>query len=143
MTGRWRETTFVLWDVQAPSPKVPARFSRLTARLLFAEGTVQHDEGYLEGRRRARAVAPWGRCAAAAQEGTMKRGTIDRLVRDRGFGFIRGERGESVFFHRSVLAAGEFEQLKEGDRVEFEETTGEKGPKATRVHRLAREAQAA
>jgi CspA family cold shock protein len=63
----------------------------------------------------------------------MKKGTVDRVVRERGFGFIRGERGESVFFHRSALSAGEFDRLEEGEQVEFEDTMGEKGLKATRV----------
>jgi CspA family cold shock protein len=68
----------------------------------------------------------------------MKKGTIDRLVRERGFGFIRGERGESVFFHRSVLPAGEFDRLQVGDQVEFEEAAGDKGPKATRLSVVSR-----
>ncbi len=69
----------------------------------------------------------------------MKKGTIERLVRDRGFGFIRGERGESIFFHRSALPTGEFDRLEQGDRVEFEDTMGDKGPKATRVRLMSRE----
>lgn len=69
----------------------------------------------------------------------MPKGTIDRLMRDRGFGFIRGERGESIFFHRTALPAGEFDRLEQGDRVEFEDTQGEKGPRATRVRFVSRE----
>ena len=68
----------------------------------------------------------------------MKKGTIDRLMRDRGFGFIRGEGGDSIFFHRSALPAGEFDRLEPGDRVEFEETMGDKGLKATRVRLVSR-----
>ena len=68
----------------------------------------------------------------------MKKGTIDRLVRDRGFGFIRSERGESVFFHRSALPGGEFDRLEQGDRVEFEDTMGDKGLKATSVRLVSR-----
>ncbi len=49
-------------------------------------------------------------------------------------------RGESVFFHRSVLPAGEFDRLEPGDRVEFEETMGDKGLKATNVRLLGRAA---
>ena len=29
----------------------------------------------------------------------MNTGTIVRLIRDRGFGFIRMENGEEIFFH--------------------------------------------
>ncbi len=70
----------------------------------------------------------------------MKKGTIDRLVRERGFGFIRGERGESVFFHRSALPAGAFDRLEQGEQVEFEDAMGEKGLKATSVRLVGRSA---
>ncbi len=69
----------------------------------------------------------------------MKKGTIEHLVRDRGFGFIRGDHGETVFFHRSILPAGEFERLEQGDRVEFEEAMADKGPRATRLRLMRRE----
>lgn len=68
----------------------------------------------------------------------MKKGIVERLVRERGFGFIRSERGESLFFHRSALSGGEFDRLEQGDRVEFEETMGEKGLKATSVRLVSR-----
>jgi CspA family cold shock protein len=59
-------------------------------------------------------------------------GTIKRIVRDKGFGFITPDEGsDDVFFHRSKLAARvEFDELREGDRVEFQTRAGEKGPQA-------------
>ena len=60
-------------------------------------------------------------------------GTIKRVIRDRGFGFIRSTEGQEIFFHRSVLQQLTFEGLKEGDAVEFEMERGEKGPRATSV----------
>lgn len=63
----------------------------------------------------------------------MKKGIVERLVRERGFGFIRSERGESVFFHRTALPGAEFDRLEQGSRVEFEDTMGDKGLRATRV----------
>ncbi len=51
----------------------------------------------------------------------MARGTIKRLVRDRGFGFIRGEgMTEDLFFHRSAVKDINFEDLDEGESVDFE-----------------------
>ncbi len=35
----------------------------------------------------------------------MPTGTIKRLVRDRGFGFIRDDGGQEWFFHRSGVRA--------------------------------------
>ncbi len=60
-------------------------------------------------------------------------GTIKRLIRDRGFGFIRGEDGQEVFFHRSALQELDFDGLKEGEKVSFELERGNKGPRATNV----------
>jgi cold shock protein len=60
-------------------------------------------------------------------------GTIKRIIRDRGFGFIRTAEGQEVFFHRSSLQGLEFDALKEGTSVELEVERGDKGPRATNV----------
>ena len=60
-------------------------------------------------------------------------GTIKRVIRDRGFGFIRAADGQEIFFHRSALQNLDFESLREGDNVEFELERGEKGPRASNV----------
>ncbi len=62
-------------------------------------------------------------------------GTIKRIVRDKGFGFITPHDGsEDVFFHRSKLAPRlEFTDLREGEEVEFQTRPGEKGPQAFNV----------
>jgi len=59
-------------------------------------------------------------------------GTIKKIVRDKGFGFVVPDDGsDDVFFHRSRLAPKVvFEDLREGDEVEFQVTKGEKGPQA-------------
>jgi len=64
----------------------------------------------------------------------MPKGTIRRLITDRGFGFIKTEQEEDVFFHRNELQEAEFSSLKEGQEVEFEvgqERTGR--PEAVKV----------
>ncbi len=63
----------------------------------------------------------------------MATGTIKRLVRDRGFGFILGSDGTELFFHRSALVGEAFETLTEGQAVEFEVEKGDKGPRAKNV----------
>jgi cold shock protein len=60
-------------------------------------------------------------------------GTIKRVIRDRGFGFIRAADGQEVFFHRTGLQQLNFDSLREGEAVEFEMERGEKGPRATSV----------
>jgi cold shock protein len=60
-------------------------------------------------------------------------GTIKRVVRDRGFGFVRSSDGKEVFFHRNSLQQLDFEALQEGTSVEFEIEQSAKGPRATNV----------
>ena len=68
----------------------------------------------------------------------MAKGTIRRLVTDRGLWFIRTERREDLFFHRSQLEGVDFNSLREGQQVEFEVGQGRNGrTQAVRV-RLAR-----
>jgi CspA family cold shock protein len=62
----------------------------------------------------------------------MAGGTIKRIVRDRGFGFIRDEGGQEWFFHRSSVQ-GNFDELNEGQRVSFDEEPSAKGPRAGNV----------
>jgi len=59
-------------------------------------------------------------------------GTIKKLVRDKGFGFIVPDDGsDDVFFHRSRLGPKmQFDDLREGDQVQFQVRPGEKGPQA-------------
>jgi CspA family cold shock protein len=59
-------------------------------------------------------------------------GTIKKIVRDKGFGFIvPDDGGDDVFFHRSRLSPKtRFEDLRESDEVEFQVRPGEKGPQA-------------
>jgi CspA family cold shock protein len=64
-------------------------------------------------------------------------GTIKRLT-DKGFGFIAPE-GESqdVFFHFSSLSGDvRFEDMREGDKVEFDIEDSPKGPRAANVRRV-------
>ena len=50
----------------------------------------------------------------------MARGTIKKLVSDRGFGFIADESGTEIFFHRSQVADNGFDSLREGQAVTYE-----------------------
>ena len=61
------------------------------------------------------------------------KGVIKSLNLLRGFGFIRAEKGEDVFFHRSALREKDFDTLKEGTGVEFNITRGPKGLRAVSV----------
>ncbi len=62
----------------------------------------------------------------------MPQGTIKKLISEKGFGFIEGERGE-LFFHHSAVQDTPFESLSEGQTVEYTEGSGPKGPRAENV----------
>ena len=62
----------------------------------------------------------------------MPQGKIKKLVSDKGFGFIEGERGD-IFFHHSAVEGGGFDTLQEGQQVEYTEGRGPKGPRAEQV----------
>ena len=55
------------------------------------------------------------------------------MVRDRGFGFIRGDDGKEVFFHRSGLDGADYDTLAEGDTVEYVIQEGPRGARAEHV----------
>jgi CspA family cold shock protein len=62
----------------------------------------------------------------------MAEGTIKKLT-DRGFGFIRTDSGQEIFFHAQNLEGVSFEELREGQPVTFEEGRSDKGPRAEHV----------
>ncbi len=61
----------------------------------------------------------------------MPQGTIKKIIEDKGFGFIATE-GDDLFFHRNGCDSA-FEDLREGDTVEFTKAQGPKGPCAENV----------
>ncbi len=72
----------------------------------------------------------------------MPTGTIKRIVRNRGFGFIDDNQGHEYFFHRSAVQGISFDNMDEGQEVEFsvEREAGGRGPRADNI-RLVGQAQ--
>ena len=66
----------------------------------------------------------------------MSEGTVKWFNDSKGFGFISQEDGNDVFVHHSAIAAEGFRSLAEGDRVEFEQVEGPKGPQAANVRKI-------
>ena len=62
----------------------------------------------------------------------MPQGKIKKIVSDRGFGFLEGEQGD-LFFHHSEVQGVSFEELQEGQTVDYTVGEGRKGPCATAV----------
>ena len=63
----------------------------------------------------------------------MAQGTVKWFNNEKGYGFIAVDGGEDVFVHFSAIEMDGYKSLSDGQRVEFEITTGQKGPQAERV----------
>ncbi|HHI75660.1 MAG TPA: cold-shock protein [Gammaproteobacteria bacterium] len=60
-------------------------------------------------------------------------GTVKWFDNAKGYGFIERESGKDLFVHfRSIVGEGH-RSLEEGQKVEFDEVAGAKGPQAENV----------
>lgn len=66
----------------------------------------------------------------------MPTGTVKWFSAEKGFGFIAREGGEDVFVHHSAIDMTGYRNLEEGQAVEFELTTTDKGDQAQHVRPL-------
>jgi cold shock protein len=66
----------------------------------------------------------------------MAIGTVKWFNPEKGFGFITQESGPDVFVHFSAIAGDGYRNLEENDQVEFEVTSGPKGPNAANVRKI-------
>ena len=60
-------------------------------------------------------------------------GKVKWFNETKGFGFIEQDSGPDVFVHSSAIGGSGFKTLAEGQAVEFDVTTGQKGPQAANV----------
>jgi len=64
-------------------------------------------------------------------------GIIKTLVSEKGFGFIAREgEAKDLFFHSNDLKGITYNELRTGDKVNFDIVDGEKGPSAKNVERI-------
>jgi CspA family cold shock protein len=66
----------------------------------------------------------------------MTRGRVKWFDDQKGFGFIEVEDAKDVFVHHSAITRTGFKSLNEGDEVEFEMSSGPKGPSAANLKKI-------
>ncbi len=64
---------------------------------------------------------------------SLAKGTVKWFDTKKGYGFIKQPEGEDVFVHYSGILGKGFKSLRAGEEVEFEITSGPKGPQAINV----------
>jgi ribosomal subunit interface protein len=65
---------------------------------------------------------------------TPPEGTVLRIFPEEGFGFLAGEDGRELYFHRNSVLDPGFEALAVGARVRYAEEQGFEGPQASTVN---------
>lgn len=63
----------------------------------------------------------------------MESGKVKWFNESKGFGFIEREGEEDVFVHYSAIQSKGYKSLAEGQKVEFEVVTSQKGIQASNV----------
>jgi CspA family cold shock protein len=63
-------------------------------------------------------------------------GTVKWFNDEKGFGFIQQASGPDDFAHFKAITGEGFKTLKEGQKVEFNITQGQKGPQAENIRPL-------
>lgn len=64
------------------------------------------------------------------------KGKVIRFNKNKGFGFIKAEDGNDVFFHYSALVMEGFKDIAVESEVEFDVEETEKGLRAANVKKI-------
>lgn len=64
------------------------------------------------------------------------KGTVKWFDAGKGYGFITADNGKDVFVHYSAIQTDGYKSLAEGDQVEFEIKSGDRGDQAASVSKV-------
>jgi CxxC-x17-CxxC domain-containing protein len=79
--------------------------------------------------------SPESRMAPLSSE-DRQQGSVKWFNESKGYGFIESAVGEDVFVHYSAIRGDGFRTLANGERVEFDLVSGERGKQAANVTRV-------
>jgi len=128
------------------SPRLARGESAPGDRVVGAEGRRHQPQVCREGERALWGVAPRQPRGRQLERGTVARdaqtqslGQVAEITPERDFGFLITKEGGLLYFHRNSVLSGNFDELKRGDEVHYNESVGDTGPIATKVRVKARE----
>ena len=64
------------------------------------------------------------------------KGFVKKFDKEKGYGFIKCEDGQDVFFHYSALLVEGFKTIEDGAKVEFDVQQSERGLRAANVKKI-------
>lgn len=94
------------------------------------------NEAFRIAERRLRELKEWREDRVQQPQGEADQnflGQVAEVHPDRDHGFLLNNNGSLLYFHRSSMLRGDFDQLKRGDEVHYVEEVGDTGPIATKV----------
>jgi CxxC-x17-CxxC domain-containing protein len=89
-----------------------------------------------EGRGNRVTVRSESRSSAPISSEGRQQGSVKWFNESKGYGFIESAVGEDVFVHYSAIRGDGFRTLTNGERVEFDLISGERGKQAANVTRV-------
>jgi cold shock CspA family protein len=90
-------------------------------------------DAFAAGRRQLQDYARRQRAELPSPAEPATRGSVTRLLRYEGYGFITADDGREIYFHRNAVPNQGFDRLAEGTAVRFVEAEGREGPQASTV----------
>ena len=132
LSGRQDATSFESDAVGGPSASWRNSGKRPSKRkpIVNRRGPSEADRAVRISRAKGGRPQPSGR---KLPEGAVGYGTVVRVDRAKGFGFLVDAAGEQRFFHRTSVLDGGFGSLKEQQTVQFQAHNDERGARALKV----------
>jgi len=129
LLSRYQETGTVATPVDVPlTRRAPMRMRREERVATEDENTAPQPESRSERARTfGRGHAASSADLSATEDATT--GVITKIVRERGFGFLRDGAGIERFFHRNDVSGGDFDALEVSQPVRFTPDPTATGPR--------------
>ncbi len=132
LLNRYRETGSVATPKDVPLTKHgPVRAPRPVATVMEDDANDAPEAGEMRqarGRTLGRNTLP-SSAASARSESGADTGVITRIVKARGFGFLRDDAGTERFFHRNDVTGVSFDALNVSQPVRFTPESETNGPR--------------